>query len=56
VTGFALKVAIHRRSSDPARTAAVRLLASTMTDADLAEALKRREPGASELLYERYGP
>jgi RNA polymerase sigma-70 factor (ECF subfamily) len=56
VTGFALSVAIHRRSSDPARTAAVRLLASTMTDADLAEALKRREPGASELLYERYGP
>jgi RNA polymerase sigma-70 factor (ECF subfamily) len=27
-----------------------------MTDGELAESLRRREPGAAELLYDRYGP
>jgi RNA polymerase sigma-70 factor (ECF subfamily) len=38
------------------RRAVVRLLTPTMTDSALAQALRAREPGAADLLFERYGP
>jgi RNA polymerase sigma-70 factor, ECF subfamily len=51
-----LTAAIERKPGDPARRSVVRLFPSTMTDSALAQALKAREPGSAELLFDRYGP
>lgn len=48
--------AIDRKPGDSLRHAVVRLFPSAMTDSALVEALKAHKEGATELLFERYGP